>query len=286
MSILERNMSFFFNSAEQAGARKIGSLGNRFAIQLLDPISIPERALYATLEITSAQIWNTSPNVSSQIGNNKFYITYNATPYTITIDDGLYGVAELEAYLQREFISEGLPDDLIVLSGDDSTQRTVITFNYLNTTIDFNPADSCRDVLGFDAGTVSATVIGESIYSDNQAAFNRVNSYYIKSNILSTGIPQNKFGTGIIAGVPIDVQPGSQITYSPRHPLRANADELIGKSKQYLEFTLLDQLERDVSTNGEEWSFTLVLRYWIAEKPLATQLQNACIPYGASTGLL
>ena len=285
MSILERSSSYFFNSAEEAGAQKIGTNGNRFNIQLLDGISIPERALYATLEVTSAQIWNTSPNISAGANNDKFYISYNGTPFTITIADGLYGIAELESYLQREFITLGLPQDLISLSGDDSTQRSVITFNYASTVIDFTPADTCRDVLGFNSGTVAAAING-SIYSDTQAAFNRVNSYFIRSNILSTGIPQNKFGTGIIAGVPIDVSPGSQITYSPRHPLRANADELIGKSKQYLEFTLLDQLERDVSTNGEEWSFTLVLRYWIAEKPHTTQLQSACMPYGASTGLL
>ena len=147
----------------------------------------------------------------------------------------------------------------------DATQTIVITFNYAATSIDFTQADSCREILGFDSAVVTGTV-GENVFGDNIAAFNRITSYFIKSNILSGGIPQNTKSTGIITGVPITAKVGSQINYSPKNPLKSNADELIGAAKQFLSFRLLDQLERDVSTAGEEWSLAIVIRYYIFEQ--------------------
>lgn len=276
MSIIERSQSYIFSSSTTNDAVAIGALGNKFQIQLLDPISIPRDAIYATAEITQAQIWNTSPNVAVLFTNNHFYINDGVSGLLdITIPDGLYGLTELEATLQREFVNLGLAQDLISLSGNSATNTVVITFNYIGTTVDFTPVNSVREVLGFASVTLLSTFIGESITGANVAEFNRVNSYLIKSNLLGSGIPLNKIGSGILSNIQIDVPPGSQITAQPQHPIKSVADELIGMSKQNLIFTLLDQLQRDVSTAGETWSFTLVLKYY---QWASSQKSNTFIP--------
>lgn len=260
MSIQERQISYYFNSAVEAGSTKIGTLGNAFAVQLNNPITVPRTALYATLEVVSAHIWNVSPNISEAIGNNHIYIGTT----DITIPDGLYGIAELSAFLNQEIADNSLP--VFTLTEQASTQKLVITFEDAGTSIDFTKGDTCRDVMGFDSRIVTSTATDKNIASDTTAAFNRISSFFIKSNILGGGIPQNTRSSGIITGVPITSRVGSLINYTPGNPLRSNADELIGHSKQALNFTLLDQLERDVSTSGEEWTLSIVIRYYVQER--------------------
>ena len=265
MNLVKKEISYFFNSAEKAGAVKIGNLGNRFLISLNSPIRVPQGAIYATLHVPSAKIWNSSPNLSEQIGNNKMYFSYDGLNYVITIPDGLYGVADLDSLFGIFFTNNGLPSDLFELSSNDSTQKVIFTFNYENIILDFTPADSCKDVLGFDSQTFGP--FGPPVPSiqsaPNEAAFNRVVGYYIKSTLLSGGIPQNKTSNGIIAEVPITAPVGSLINYQPRNPIKSDATELIGNSKQTFQFALVDQLEREVSTAGEEFQLVVVITYFM-----------------------
>ena len=264
MSLLKKEMSYFFNSAEESGAVKIGTLGNKFQISLNNPIHIPQSAVYATVHVPSSKIWNSSPNISAIIGNNKMYFSYLAVDYIIPIADGLYGVSELNALFVAFFTNNALPTDLFEMTANDSTQKVIFTFNYENIIIDFTQVDSCRDVLGFNSQIFGPFTPTPNIQSaPNEASFNRVVSYYIKSTLLSGGIPQNTTSNGIIAEVPITSPVGSLINYSPFNPIKADATELIGNTKQTFQFTLVDQLERDVSTAGEEWSLTIVLTYYM-----------------------
>lgn len=265
MSILERQESFFFNSDPTSGAVKIGTLGNNFYVSLDSPITVPKNALYATLEVVQASIWNTSPNISAQNQNNKFHITVDGQAEEITIPDGLYGVSELESFLIQTLANRGVANPPFAFAENDSTQTLVIVFYNANVSIDFTQPNTCREVLGFDSRVVDSQGVDTNEFADKEAEFNRVVNYYIKSNILRSGIPQNTRSNGLIAGIPINVKVGSLINYLPTNPLRCNADELIGNSKQVLQFTLLDQLERDVGTGGEEWSLAIVLRYYTFE---------------------
>ena len=247
--------------------QKVGTLGNDFIVTLNTPISVPKNAVYCTLEVVSASIWNTSPNISAEIGNNMFYVTINGNALEITIPDGLYGVGELESFLQQSIVNEDLAEDDISLSENGSTQQVVIIFGKAGTSIDFTKPNSCREILGFDDKVVNSTGAGSNVFGDKEAEFNRVVHYFIKSNVLRSGIPQNSTASGIISSIPITSKVGSLINYTPTNPLRCNADELIGNSKQTIQFTLLDQLERQVSTGGEEWSLAIVIRYYTHESP-------------------
>ncbi len=263
--LLEKQVSYFFNSATEAGAVKIGTLGNIFEIQLNNPIQIPRDAIDCTLEVPEASIWNSSPNISADIGNNLLTFTQGATPFSIVIPDGLYGVEDLNSTCKLFFQDNALDEDLFIFTGNDSTQSVILSFNYAGTTITFGPG-TCFDVLGWNLNDVvgpSAAPLPDNYAAPNVAAFNRVVGYFIKTNLISGGIPQNINSTGIIARVPIDVPVGSLINYAPRNPVRCDATELIGNAKQRFIFRLVDQLERDVSTASEEWALTVIIRYWV-----------------------
>ena len=217
MTLIKKELSYFFNSAEASGAVKIGNLGNRFRISLNSPIHVPASAKYATLHVPTAAVWNNSPNISAIIGNNKIYFSYASTPYVIPIDDGLYGVADIDSLCSIFFTNQGLPSDLFEISSNDSTQKITIAFNYADIVFDFTPLDTCRDVLGFDSQTFGPFAVPSVQPAPNTAAFNRVVSFFIRSTLLSAGIPQNLTSNGIIADVPITA-PMSRITRSSPTP--------------------------------------------------------------------
>jgi hypothetical protein len=102
--------------------------------------------------------------------------------------------------------------------------------------------------------------------AEKEARFNRIVNYYITSNLLSDGIPINSKSLGVISEVPITVKVGSLINYLPTNPLRVDCSDLIGQSKQLISFALLDQLGREVSTSGEDFSLAIVIRYHIREE--------------------
>jgi hypothetical protein len=108
---------------------------------------------------------------------------------------------------------------------------------------------------------ISSTIVGESITAPNEARFNRIVNYYITSNLLSDGIPLNNRSNGIICEVPILVKAGYLINFVPTNPLRVDCSDLIGHSKQLVSFGLVDQMGREVSTSGEDWSLAIVIRY-------------------------
>ena len=297
MSLIERQFSAFFNSAVSSGSIKTNDLGNRFSVQLNTPLTIPRDCLYASLEVVSAKVWNVSPNISSNIENNHLVFTYVGQEYIIEFPDGLYGIEEMNMFLKIYFGQNAvLPNDLFELEENGATQKVSIKFNYVGVTIDFTKPNSCIDVLGFytvfdetngtfsSTSTITSNVKGESIIAPNEARFNRIVNYYIISNLLSDGIPINNRSSGIICEIPISVRVGSMINFVPLNPMRVDCSDLIGQGKQLVSFGLVDQLGREVSTSGEEWSLGIVIRYFIRENILHHSRPN--MSCGEDTGYL
>lgn len=258
--ISEKIQSYTFTSDPNNGAQSVSSDGSRFSVNLDSPISIPQGVIDCNIDVIAASIWNVSPNISPLFQNNLFYFQYQTINYLITIQEGLYSLTQLNGYISRYFVNNGLPKNLIVFSGDAATQSTVITFNYITTQIDFTQADTIRTILGFDSSlvpTLPSTIIGESYISDTQAKFNRINFFYIKSSLVTEGLPINGVAGNIISQIPITSAPGSQINYSPQNVISIEARNLIGKTIQQIRFQLLDDQLRPVNTLGEYWSVTL-----------------------------
>jgi len=279
MSLIERQFSAFFNSSVSSGSTKIGNLGNRFQVQLNTPLTIPGSSLYASLEVVSAKVWNVSPNISTTIGNNHLFFSYGGNTHDVKFPDGLYGIEEINIFLNIYFgQDDSLPNDLFELGENQSTQTVSIQINHVGVVIDFTQPNSCIDVTGFytthnqqtDVFTsdivLTSVIANASFVAEKEARFNRIVNYYITSNLLSDGIPINSKSMGIVSEVPITVKVGSLINYLPTNPLRVDCSDLIGQSKQLISFALLDQLGREVSTSGEDFSLAIVIRYHIREE--------------------
>jgi len=264
MSVLiPKSTSFFFSSDPLVGAQNVSVDGSEFTVVLDAPIALPQGAMSATLSVSQASVWNTSYKISAAFGNNEIMIVEGEVPFTLIIPDGLYSLSGLNAYLATQFVNMLLPANLIVISGDDATQRTILTFLNTGDKVDFTQPNSVRGILGFDPALVVSTGPGFNVFSDEPANFNRVNSYLIRSNLVSQGIPVNNIGQGIISQIPISVPPGSQINYQPRNPIPVDASELVGMGKNAFTFSLVDQNLRPTPTAGETWDFVLVLNYFI-----------------------
>jgi hypothetical protein len=275
--LLEKQNSYIFSSNPENGAVNVTPDGSSFSVQLNSPVTIPAEAVYATLEVVQANVWWTVFNISAANNNNKLYVyTDWVAPdggvpptgpnFIITIEDGLYGMEELQSVLARELSNLALPTDLFTLSGDVSTQKTIISFNYdAVISIDFTKPDSFREILGFDSRFVPLTPkpAGYIEYSDKIARFNQISSFLMNTDLISNGSPVNNTSIGTIANVLIDVKPGPQINYTPVISTKADASELIGKSKNYFSFRLTDQNRTTVNTNGEYYSLTVVIKYYL-----------------------
>ena len=264
--IVDKQLSYTFSSNTSTGAQNIQNNGASFSVALNSPIYIPKGTVDCTVEVLQAAVWNTSPNIAVEFGNNRLSFTYGAVVYAFVIPDGLYSLTDLNTTISRLLANAGLASNLFLLSGDQSTQKTVITYSVSGVRIDFTNPDSIRTVLGFDArlspaGGISAA--GQSDFSDNTAVFNRINSFFVRSSMVNNGLPLNNVGSGIIAAIPITAAPGSQINYAPTIPIAVDASDLPGTTLQFISFDLLDQELRYVNTVGEDWSITLAIKYKI-----------------------
>ena len=259
--IFEKTASYVFSSNPALGAINISPDGSEFTVAMDNPIDVPHGVVDCTIDVLAASIWNVSPNISASFGNNMFYFSQAGTPYVVTIADGLYSLPQLNNYLSRFFVNNGLQKNQIVFSGDDSTQKSIITFNFVGTQIDFTQPNTIRSILGFNSQLLPAggpsTIQGENYVSDTIATFNRINFFYVKSNLVNSGLPLNGTPGNIIAQIPITATPGSQINYSPQNVISINARTLSGNSFQSIRMSLLDDQLRPVNTLGEFWSITL-----------------------------
>ena len=265
MSILIKKIKCYtFTNDPKLGALSVSPDGSFFNVQLDNPIVVPKGTVSCTVDVIAANIWYVQPNISAALGNNNFTYIFNGVSYTIVIPDGLYSLEALNSLISKDFLSKGFNPSLINLSGDYSTQKVVITFSETNTQVNFNVANSIRTVLGFNAAIVPATIQPANyfVYSNSEAKFNTINNFYIKSSLVSDGLPVNNTTYGIIASVPIPPNSaGRLINYAPNITTRIDTNELIGKSTSNFSFQLLDDSLRASPTVGEYYSLTLRITY-------------------------
>ena len=136
-SLIQKSTSYFFSSAESLGAVNKDRNGSRFQIPMQNILVVPQTAVDVTLEVTSANIWFTSPNISPEWKNNHLYLSYRPVyplfsgaevDVDITIPTGLYGISQLNdtiSELIQTFSSGGtrFASDSVVLTADSATQR-------------------------------------------------------------------------------------------------------------------------------------------------------------------
>jgi len=263
--VINKVWSGFFNSNPASGSTNQSSDGSKFTVNMNSPLKIPESAISCRMAVLSASIWNTSPNISPLFGNNLFRYSTNTTVFkTITIPEGLYSLDDLQSYLSSQFLAQGEPANLFVISGDQPTQESIITYSTALCVLDFT-TNSVGSLMGFLPQVyVYPTITSGLLFSQSTAAFNRNNSYLISTNMISNGIPVNSNGRGIIASIPIPAgSVNSIISYEPNQLLYFDAGELIGAPKTNFQFSLTNENLQPTPTNGDYWSFTVMIEYGV-----------------------
>ena len=263
--ISKKQFSMIFSSADANNPINKSADGTLFSVITDQPISFPQNSFDCTAEVVSATVWNSVNNVSVRLGNNKFYVHYgvDGTLYTVTLSDGLYSVSSLNTQISKSLVNQGLPADVINISGNQSTQKIVLSFPYIGSFADFNGINSCRVLLGFDSRNVPivpTTVTNESHDGDSVAAFNNIESFLIKTDLINGSIPTNNISDQTIALIPISSRTGDQIIYNPLNPSRVSADNLRGLGRNAATFRLTNERNEPAAT-GEAYSLTIVFRY-------------------------
>ena len=278
MSLSTHTQSYLFSSDPANGSLNLSADGHSFDVQLDQPIHVPRTAENCSIRVLQSSVWYTTPNISAEKKNNTLDIFSlwedpvsgappNSPNFQIVFDDGLYSLSALNAALARELQNLGLPATLIVISGDDATQRSILTFNNdgFQTYADFTQPDSIRTILGFNARqsppAPDQSTPGFSDQSDSIAEFNQLNAYLISSDLTAAGVPVNNQQTGVLCQIPINSPPGTQLNFEPFNPVKVNATGLIGLSRNQINFRLLDQRGIAVNTNGEYYSLLLEITY-------------------------
>ena len=128
MSLLKKQFSMYFSSNPLTGATNVSADGSSFSVQLNQALAIPSEAVSCSIRVVQASVWNVSYNISAAFGNNVFNYTTGGVNYNIVIPDGLYSLSGLNSYLQTQFVNSGLAANLITITGDDATQRVILTF--------------------------------------------------------------------------------------------------------------------------------------------------------------
>ena len=277
MSFIPEEISLIISSDPDAGAINRSSDGSQFEIQLDgEGISIPKDAINVNLSVEETTVWWTVPNIITG-ENDTFYIygDNDQTPavpqlYTIVIPQGLYDLSGLNQAIQAELETAGArtigpggePLSLVTLTADDSTQKVRLRFNYANVYVDFAPANTFREILGFadqQYGPFPAAPL--SILAPSIAAFNQINYFLLHANMVNKGIRFNNQYNQTISQILINVAPGSQIVSTPFNPAKCNAQELAGAKRTNLRFWLTDDKQRNINTNGEYFTARIVLHY-------------------------
>ena len=267
--MLKRQTSISFNSDPLSGATPIGSDGSQFSVDLNQPLAFdPKRVVSVEAAVLQAAVWNTSPNISPAFQNNVFRFTTSVAPagtYNIVFPEGLFSLSGVGSFIGIQLVNLGLPANLFLFSGDDATQKAVITIATAGDSVDFSVAGSIGPLLGFSAAAIDnpivAPVAGFNAFGQSTANLNRNNSYQIRSTLVSGGIQSNAISGGVIAKIPIDQSPGTQINYAPTNPLWFAADELIGVGKQSLDFFLENQSGQPTPTGGEFYELVVAFKY-------------------------
>lgn len=241
----------------------VNSTGDEFRVLKDTPVIIPNDAVNVQFRVLQSSIWNTVANISSANLNNTVDFTVAATPYSFVLPDGLYTIEGLNSAFQFGLLSLGLDTNLIVLYGDESTQKIIFEFNAVDVQMDFTTANNLGDILGVDSRLLPlvASTDGQQEFADNVAAFNTIEYFTITTpNLVVGGLPINNRTFGILHKHIISAPVGSQSNYSPRHPSVVDASNLKGRSIQNWQFALRDQQNRSLLVN-EIWSFDLELSY-------------------------
>lgn len=235
-----------------------------------------------SVELLSANIWYSMPNIS--VGTVLDYeytkvqmaegvlVTTSGIQGSIDFPVGLYGLSSLNVVIARHLGNHAeLGRYDISFSGDESTGRVAIhlrlnthgaglsegEFNISKLTV-MQTSSLLRSYLGY---TVEQDLSIEGVpdfeyIGDRAASLNTLKSILVDCQ-QCTGSVLNGRSTGVLANIPLNVAPGSQVQYQPRHSAKVSSNQLSNSEVNELRISLHDQDMRPLNMGGETWEVAL-----------------------------
>lgn len=278
--LIQHETSLLFSSDPLVGAESVSADGSSFSTTFDTPFVVPASAMSCSAGVIAASVWNTTPNIGAVYGNNLLSFVTSSPgapgPHVLNFEQGLYSLDALNASIGIKLQNLNLPPDLIQLSPSNATQRVILTLSLAGDQVLIGAAGSVGTILGWPLGSapIVAPIAGYSETAPVEAALNRTNSYLVTSDFLTTGLAINGGNRGLLAQIPIDRGPGSQINYRPAQVQWFPAGELIGNPRQSIRLSLTNQDFEPTPTSGDTWSLVLVVKW-------STLLTNMSVPLRA-----
>ena len=274
----------FLNS--EAATNLSGTTGSfdSFRVAFNPPLKIPRDAIQPTIALIGFDSFYTFPNIAaSQL---RFTATGASTfgalsgvAQNISFPKGLYSVAALGGIINDYLLASALPDTLLGITGNDATQKVsfVVTGLAAGDTLQIdatNTSASLLYLLGFTqssgGGIVSsigaltgvAGVTSQILEAPFVANFGDSLSHInVHTSLSSGGIGNSGTSTDTVGAVVPNTGVGGQITFQAPFPLHCSCDHLQGSTTTSATFSITNQNNVALDTNGDHWSLQLLLSY-------------------------
>jgi len=278
-----RKAVYTYSSDPAQGARNIQLNGSKFTIfSDGNPFYVgTDTSTNCTVEVISASIWNSQPNVSTNYNNNRL-VVYESKSRMIVLDipTGQYDLTALFAQISIQwdnysgFDSETkvafTPADSFAntfnVTGSDSTQLVSIQFLLDNAFLMIDWTQSTiGNILGFSpTAKTKPDKLKGYIIGDRIANFNTLNNYYLSSDLVNQGASVNGRYGNVIAIIPITSLPGNLVNFQGNvNNMFVDCDNILGlrNGKSQVSFWLTNEKNQPLDMNSEVYSFTILLRW-------------------------
>lgn len=288
MALIRKDLTYFFSSSVALGAQNKDKNGSRFQVKLDRPIGIPTNAVDVSIEVTSANIWFTSPNIDSEYKNNRLHVGFTFPngggfqEFVLIIPKGLYSVGSLNQTIEHLLCATMIPGGggyfapgTIVLSADTATQKVKVQVGPGVSILTDSSIyiDNVARTLGFDGPTPigPSQYPGEVFTAGAVARLNRINAYLLHGDIVKNGIQVNNTQASILTEIQLDVSAGKLLTYRPYLPYKLDGSHLKYGQRDLLTFWLTNELNEYMDMNDEDYSFALTISYTVDTTHIMTQ---------------
>lgn len=247
------------------------SNGSKITVRYSPPLTFPDDGYNFKAYLTFFNFWYTFVNVSESKGNNRFYFTNdvsNAIKYEIVLDDGLYSLDALSAAIQYGIKKLSITQDIISLTGDDSTGKVILNIK-TGYQVFFKSTSLLRTLLGFNSNqlvpSTGLTTADFSQKAPSVAQFSSLSSVLVHTSLISKS---NFNGTegDVIAMTTPNVNVGENQSYEPVNVVKVPCNNLKGISLSEVTYYITDQSGNPLDTNSESFQMSLVIEYNVPEK--------------------
>jgi len=233
---------------------------NNFTVNFLTGIALGNKQWEVGL--INGNFWYSVYNISSNYNNNifKYSIDSGVTWKTITIPNGIYGIADLNDYIHQYMVSQGdynnsnpaSPVYYISLVPNFNTLRLIIDITNVTYQVDLTDGD-LYELLGFNSAIITTTTEGPNLVDITRG----VNIWHIRCNIVD-GSYDNSVGSNILYSFLPTTPPGSNIYIEPKQ--RVYLPLYTKNQIQNINIYMTDQLGRTLDFNNEDITVRLHLR--------------------------